>query len=419
MESLINRYRNVTVLVLVILAQLVLVAVQVKNDQDVRMIRVWAVTAVTPLARTLEGMRSGTFGFLNGYILLRSAYEESRQMKTDLDRLKMENLFLKSELATADRAKALSVFQARTPSRTLAARVIATGAGAGSKVVFIDRGSLAGVERGMGVVTPDGIVGKVIAAYPTASEVLLITDADFAAGIVSQKNHVQGTLKGQGFANCKLDYVPNEEKLEAGEMLFTSGDDRIFPKGFPAGVVRVVRSGSQFKDIFVEPTGLQHGLEEVLVLLEGMHQAIPNYQAESAPVYLAPPPPGNPAQPAAGTPPNAPVGTEADHLMQHYKDVGAAQGHKFGEGLPGSKAPDFNLKVPAASGAPAAAPGAAVPARAPAGTVPQPKPAATPGAQPPAPATAVPPRSKPAVQTPAGAPPAEKKKPVPQAANPL
>ena len=64
MESLLNRYRNITVLLLVILAQLVLLAYQVKNDQDVRLIRVWAVTAVTPLARVLEGVRSGTVGFL-------------------------------------------------------------------------------------------------------------------------------------------------------------------------------------------------------------------------------------------------------------------------------------------------------------------------------------------------------------------
>ena len=55
-------------------------------------------------------------------------------------------------------------------------------------MVFVDRGSGSGVEKGMAVVTPDGIVGKVIAAYPTASEVMLITDPDFAAGVVSQKN---------------------------------------------------------------------------------------------------------------------------------------------------------------------------------------------------------------------------------------
>ena len=50
----------------------------------------------------------------------------------------------------------------------------------------------------MAVVTPDGIVGKVVAAYPTASLVLLITDPNFAAGVISQKNRVHGTLEGPG-----------------------------------------------------------------------------------------------------------------------------------------------------------------------------------------------------------------------------
>ena len=68
MESFLNRYRNITVLLLVIFAQLVLLAVQVKNDQDVRFIRVWTVTAVTPVARMLEGLRGGSVGFVRNYI---------------------------------------------------------------------------------------------------------------------------------------------------------------------------------------------------------------------------------------------------------------------------------------------------------------------------------------------------------------
>ncbi len=101
-------------------------------------------------------------------------------------------------------------------------------------------------------------MGKVIAAYPTASEVLLITDPDFAAGVVSQKGQVHGTLKGQGTPMCKVDYVPFEEKVEPGEWLYTSGDDRIFPRGFPVGVVKVVRSrGQPFKEILVEPSGMR------------------------------------------------------------------------------------------------------------------------------------------------------------------
>ena len=352
MDTLLNRYRNITVLLLVILAQLVLIALQVRNDQDVRMIRVWSVTAITPFARLLETVRGGAVGLFENYISVHDEREENRRLRADLDRLKMENLYLKTELSTADRAKALIAFQAQTPSKTIAARVIATSAGANSKVVFVDRGSGSGVERGMPVVTPDGIVGKVIAAYPTASQVMLVTDPDFAAGVVSQKNHVTGTLKGQGYATCKVDYVPNEEKVDPGEWFYTSGEDRIFPKGFPVGVARVVRNGSTYKEILVEPSGMQHGLEAVLIMIQGVHQDIPEAQPANAPVYIGPPPPPAPGEQA--NQPAAPVGTDADRLRQRYLQIGEAQGHKFGEGLPGSKPPDFNLKLPA--GAPAKAP---------------------------------------------------------------
>jgi rod shape-determining protein MreC len=186
METLLNRYRNITVLLLVIFAQLVLLGYQVKSNQDVPMIRVWAVTAVTPLARVLESFRSGIASVFENYFTMRDVRAEKERLQHEVDRLKIENLFLRDELSTADRMQALSQFQGSTPSRTLAARVIGTGAGSDSKLLFLDRGSLAGVKKGMGVVTPDGIVGRVVAAYPTASQVLQVTGPDFAAGVVSQ-----------------------------------------------------------------------------------------------------------------------------------------------------------------------------------------------------------------------------------------
>ncbi|HUE02842.1 MAG TPA: rod shape-determining protein MreC [Bryobacteraceae bacterium] len=377
METLLNRYRNITILLLVIFAQLVLIAVQVRNDQDVRMFRVWTVTAVTPLAKVLETARGGASGVFGNYILMHDAREDNRRLQAEVDRLKMENRFLKAEVSTADRAKALIAFQQHTPSKTLAARVIAAGAGVNSKVVFIDRGSVAGVERGMAVVTPDGIVGKVIAAYPTASEVMLITDPEFAAGVVSQKNQVVGTLKGQGQSNCKVDYVPSEQKVEVGEVFYTSGDDRIFPKGFPVGVVRSVRPSSPYQEILVEPAGLARGVEAVLILLEGVHQAIPEAPPANASVYLgtSPPKPGG----EQGAPPEGAAGTDADKLLQKYRQIGAAENHKFGEGAPGTKPPDFNIKLPPPGTAPAG--DAAKPAN---GQLPA-KPASTPAtANPPA-----------------------------------
>lgn len=410
MESLLNRYRNITVLLLVIMAQLVLLAVSAKNDQDVRFIRIWTVTAVTPVARIIEGLRGGSTGFLHNYILLHDTNKENIRLRSELDKLKMDNVFLKNELNTADRAKALAVFQEHTPSKTIAARIIGTGPGANSKMVLVDRGSASGVQRGMAVVTPDGIVGKVIASYPTASQVLLITDADFAAGIVTQKGGIHGTLKGQGTPQCKIDYIAFEEKVEPGELIFTSGDDRIFPRGFAVGVVRTVRPGQPFKEIMVEPTGLQRGLEDVLILIQGVHQNIPDTPTGMQPVYIAPPPPGSDNKPAETTPAPSPVGTEADRLRNQYKQLGEEQKHTYGDNPPGTKPIDFTKlggrgQAPAGQQPPAQQPPAQQPpAQQPAGQSPaKQSPAKQPlSGQPPA---GAPPATPPAVRAPAPAQP--------------
>ncbi|MGH9664824.1 MAG: rod shape-determining protein MreC [Bryobacteraceae bacterium] len=372
MESFLSRYRNLAVLLVVIVAQLLLLAYQVKSNQDERLVRVWAVTAVTPLAKVIEGVRSGTTGFFSDYFVLLDVRDENRRMKRELGRLKMENQFLKTELSTADRARALLAFQSQSPSRTIAARIIGDGTGANSKVVFVDRGSNSGVQKSMAVITPDGIVGKVIAAYPGASQVLLITDPTFAAGVISQKHRVHGTLKGLGQSTCLIDYVQNEEKVDAGEWFYTSGDDLIFPKGLPVGQTNVVRPGKLFKEINVVPSGIQNGLEEVLIVLNGVHQAIPEASTGAPAIHLLAPPPASAAGQTAGTS-GAALSTDADRLVDRYRRIGEAEHHPYGEGY---SIPNFNInpeakKTPpsppagtgstAASGPPAN--GGAVPAR--------------------------------------------------------
>jgi rod shape-determining protein MreC len=390
METLLNRYRNITVLLLVIFAQLALLGYQVRGNQDVPMIRVWAVSAVTPVARVLEAFRSGVAGVFTNYVTMKDERAEKERLQREVDRLKIENLFLRTELSTADRLKALTQFQAHTPSKTLAARVIGTGAGSDSKLLFLDRGSLAGVKKGMGVVTPDGIVGRVVAAYPTAAQLVQITDPDFAAGVISQKNRVRGTLRGLGNQRCRVDYVQNEEKVEAGEWFYTSGADRTFPAGFPAGRVTVVRKGVTNKEILLEPAALQHSVEEVLILIEGVHQEIPAPETASKDVYLSPPlPPGQ----AAALPEEekaASALTDADRLHERYRAIGEAQNHKFGEGVPGSKPPDFNIKPPPAAGG--AEPGTRAPAGQTAPGVLAPPPRAAPPTSNPRPAPYTPPQ---------------------------
>ncbi len=343
MDLLLGRFRNQIVLGLVIAAQLLLLAYQVKSNQEVRLIRVWAVTGITPMARVIETARSGTAGFFSDYFYLLDVRDENKKMKSELGRIKLENQFLKTELSTADRARALAAFQTRSPSRTTAARIIGNSTGANSKVVYIDRGSTSGVLKGMAVITPDGIVGKIIDSFPMAAQVLLITDPTFAAGVISQKNHTRGTLKGDGRPSCMVDYVQNEEKVESGEWFFTSGDDRVFPKGLPVGQVTTVRQGKSVKEIYLTPSGFQNGFEEVLVVLEAIHQPIPEERIAEAEAPMLPPPGADKSLPKD---PNSPdmkqsgAGTDADHIIDRYKKIGVAEGVTYG--TPG-KAPNFNI----------------------------------------------------------------------------
>ena len=349
MENLFNRYRNFTTLILVLFAQLILLAYQVKGNKDVPFFRVWTVTAVTPIATVVEDVRSGISGFFQNYFTLRDVRTENKRMREELGRLKLENQFLKTQLSTAERAKALTAFAAQTQSKMVAARIVGTGTGANTKVVLLDRGSNAGVQKGMGVVTPDGIVGKVLAAFPGASQVLLVTDPSFAAGVVSQKNHVRGVLKGLGYGRCRVDYVENEQKVDMGEAFFTSGDDRVFPRGMPVGKVTAVHDGSSVKEIFVSPTAVEESPDEVLVILEGVNQVVPEYQAPAKQVYIGPDPNPEAAQSPA---PAGPLQTTADKVMEKYQQIGEQQGHKFGVNPAGSRPIDFNIKLnPNAPGA--------------------------------------------------------------------
>lgn len=346
MEALLSRFRNLTVLITVVLAQLIYLGYQVKTNRDERLIRVWAVTAVTPMAGIVEAIRQNTIGFLQDYFILLDVREQNRKLKADNDRLRMQNVYYRNQLATAEHARALILFQAQSPSKTVAARVIGNSTVATAKAVFIDRGSTSGIEKGMAVVTPEGIVGKVASAYPLVSQVLLVTDSTFKVGVESQKGHVHGVLDC-GTGKCKVEQIQNEEKVDKNEWFYTSGEDRIFPKGFPVGTVVSSEPGQGMRDVTLNLSGAPAGADEVLVVLQGVHRPIPAAPMEDdAAAKMLPPPPDD----AAGKPEVRPQ-TEADKVLHRYEDIGKEQGHVYG-GI-GSNLPNFNPKPALKPAAPA------------------------------------------------------------------
>jgi rod shape-determining protein MreC len=119
----------------------------------------------------------------------------------------------------------------------------------------------------MGVVTPDGIVGKIVELLPGTAQVLLINDKDSGVGALFTATRTHGVVRGTGDPEPRMDYIVNDEKVQPGDVIVTSGEDRIFPKDFPIGAVETAKPANPFQTIRVHAAVRLDRLEDVMVLL--------------------------------------------------------------------------------------------------------------------------------------------------------
>jgi len=280
-----------TLLAGVIIAQVLLLAVQIKRERQVRLIRVWAVEMISPLQRIASWAIYGVENGWGGYIGLRRAQKDNEALHAEMDRLKVRNAELEGRALEADRLAALLNFRdAHSEVPMLAARVIGGSPDSNSLLLYINRGSRDGIHRDMGVITPDGVVGKILAVYPDASQVLLLGDKESGVGALLADTRTQGPVRGTGEPQLSLDYISNDEKVSVGEAVLTSGQDRIFPKDLPVGTVVEVTPDrkSPFMRIRVKPAAHLDRLEEVMILLTRQDLELKKQSGSSADANITP-----------------------------------------------------------------------------------------------------------------------------------
>jgi rod shape-determining protein MreC len=277
MESFFGRYKNPLVLMAVLFIQVIALATQVKRPTDstspnspgTRLIRVWTVTAFTPVERAFVG--TGHF-FRNGwhnYVDLHDVRKQNQELQAEITRLRMEEVHLKQDAQQAQRLQVLLGFRERFVGQTLAAQVIGTSGSEQSRVIYIDKGLHDGIKPDMAVITPDGIVGKIKDVFPLSSQVLMINDRDSGAGVILEKSRLQGVLRGGSTGELRIDGIMAGQDVQADEQVLASGGDRIYPKGFPVGTVSSVapdRDTGTFLNIKIKPAADLNRLEEVLVV---------------------------------------------------------------------------------------------------------------------------------------------------------
>jgi len=340
MENFFTRYRNVTVLLFLLMAQVIILATQVRRPEtatgeSMSLVRIWIVQIFVPGEKAISSFGSGVGSLWRNYIDLRGVREQNEELQAQVDRLRLEQVSLAEDAGQARRLQALLGFKTKFISQTVAAQVIGTSGTDRSRVLYIDKGSDDGVNVDMAVITPKGIVGKVTRVSGHSAQVLQINDATAGAGVMLERSRLRGVMRGTSSGLPEIMHVMADEKIEPGEPVVSSGGDQIYPRGLPIGTVFSTSpdpDGGPFLVVKVKPSANLDRVEEVLVITKVIDKGLPQQQA-------------------------VPALRAADILAQRLPTITPKPPDKTGAEPPptsvlyAKKPPSANAEVPAANGA--------------------------------------------------------------------
>ncbi len=295
MESFFSRYKNSLVLALVLLAQFVLLAIQVRprlpgaaaaDQAGVEVLRRGVTTVVAPPEKVLHQGGLGIRGIWSSYIDLLNVREQNEQLTQENQRLQLEQAALAEDARQGERLQELLAFKQHYIDQTVPAQVVGAGGSDHGRVLYIDKGADDGVAAEMPVITPDGIVGRIGDSVEShTSQVLLISDPTSAAGVLLEETRTRGVLRGNSVGQPEIVNLMPDDRIQPGQPVLTSGGDQIFPRGLPVGVVdKVVPDveNQPLVDVILKPAANLSRLEEVLVVTGVSSTASPKSRRDLA-----------------------------------------------------------------------------------------------------------------------------------------
>lgn len=228
-----------------------------------------------PIGGAIYYIQQGTYGVLNGiggvwygYVNLIHVRQENEQLHAEVERLRGENNLLKEEGALAERLQSVLDFKESAPFGLVAASVIGRDPTHWYRTIILNKGEAEGVKVDMGVITPAGVVGKVIKTGPHHAQVLLMTDRSSAVAAIVQRTRDEGIVQGMEEGAIRLKYLPHFSEVVVGDTLVTSGLEGSFAKGLKIGEIEKVEKKEHelFLQVRVTPQINLSKLEEVLII---------------------------------------------------------------------------------------------------------------------------------------------------------
>lgn len=203
----------------------------------------------------------------SSYVSLSQAAIDNKKLKTEVAELQTRISDYEEQAKEITRLRSLMGFAEHYEKRLLVAEVMGGIRTSPFLSMRISRGLKNGVVVGMPVVTPAGVVGKIIRTGQEFSDLQLLTDPNFSIDVLIQRTRVRGVLRGLSGSRCTLSLNQNAE-VKIGDTLISSGIVGGFPKGLPVGeVIRISYETDHVSQIItVEPWVDYRRVEEVFVV---------------------------------------------------------------------------------------------------------------------------------------------------------
>jgi rod shape-determining protein MreC len=275
--SIFRRYRVSIFAVIFLTTALLTISSRINNVERLAFID-WALLEIThPFQKAVTYSTDALGNLIDSYVLLVNLKRENVALRKKVTELREENSLLRERAIASERLQDLLRFSKKIPGPILPAQIIAIDPSSWFRTILIDKGTKHGVERGMAVVSPDGIVGHVLQTSPHSAKVLLITDFNSSVDAIVQRSRAKGLVEGNGENRCRLKYAPRAEDIQLGDRVVTSGLGGRYPKGLMVGKINKIEKKSYglFQQAEIILSANFSKLEEVFVITETRPVEIP------------------------------------------------------------------------------------------------------------------------------------------------
>jgi rod shape-determining protein MreC len=228
------------------------------------------LTLVTaPVQSGVAKAHRAVFAAWDTYFDWKNVRAENRQLRDENQRLRVEALRVGETVDENRRLRRLLALQERLPLTTLSAEIIGRDWGGWIRSLTVNRGRGDRVPRLTAVISPDGLIGRIVDVRPGASIVQVLIDPTSTVGAHVVRTRTAGIVEGDARGTLRFKYMARDAAgIQVGDVLVTSGQGELFPRGIPIGRVHTIddRGPALFHYAALEPAVDFARVDDVLLV---------------------------------------------------------------------------------------------------------------------------------------------------------